>query len=63
MRRWIRTKLFAIGHQALVMGQGHSPFLFFSNGEEIVGRLRGKNPEIDREWGYVPLLDRLASYS
>ena len=39
--------------------QGHSLFLFFSNGEEIVRWVRGETSEAEREWRDAPPLNRL----
>jgi len=39
----------------------YSPFLFFGNGEEMVGRVCSEGPVVEREWENIPLPDRLVT--
>jgi len=60
LRKWIQTDLCMVSREAiLAAGRRNSPFLFFRDSEDTVGRVHRKHVEAKREWGDAPPLDRL----
>ena len=57
----MQTDLCTMSRSTLAAGQWNSQGLLFSNDKDIIGRIHGKEPELEGEWRDTPPLDRLCT--